>query len=181
MTNTQSLLPINTLEYERDLETVSKRISDVPTNIRDSWDADNCPVDLLPWLAWSLSIDTWKSYWPEHVKRARIKSAMQVQRKKGTKRSVREVAQSFGAESSLTEWFEQSPMGPPHSFKVLLNVNELGAQTQAFTSDIVQELARVKPARSYFEVQQGVTINGDLALTGAVRVAKFVRLEVSDQ
>lgn len=176
-----SLLPINATQYERDLESVSTRISDVPTNVRDCWDADNCPTELLPWLAWSLSIDTWKSYWPEHVKRARIKNAIQVQRKKGTRQSVREVAENFGAESSLTEWFEQTPMGPPHSFKVLLNVNELGAQSQEYTNDIVQELSRVKPCRSYFEVQQGVTVSGGLALAGAVRVAKFVRIEVSDQ
>lgn len=176
-----SLLPPNATDLERDLETVSARISDVPVAVRDVWNADNCPTELLPWLAWSLSIDTWKSYWPEHVKRARIKNAIQVQRKKGTKRSVLEVAQSFGAESSLIEWFEQTPMGPPHSFKVLLNVNELGAQSQEYTNDIVQELSRVKPCRSYFEVQQGVTVNGDLALSGALRVAKFLRIEVSDQ
>ncbi|WP_427927445.1 phage tail protein I, partial [Xylella fastidiosa] len=27
---------------------------------------------LLPWLAWSLSVDTWRSTWPVHIKRARI-------------------------------------------------------------------------------------------------------------
>ncbi|NVK42106.1 MAG: phage tail protein I [Oceanospirillaceae bacterium] len=176
-----SLLPPNATDLERDLETVSARISNVPVNVRDIWNADNCPAELLPWLAWSLSIDTWRTYWPEHVKRARIKSAIQVQRKKGTKRSVLEVAQSFGAESSLSEWFEQTPMGPPHSFKILLNVNELGAQTQEYTSDIVQEISRVKPCRSYFEVQQGLTVSGSLALSGAIRVAKFIRIEVDDQ
>ncbi|MGR6871244.1 phage tail protein I [Pseudomonas sp. HK3] len=176
-----SLLPINTNQFERDLENVSTRISDVPVNIRDSWNADTCPADLLPWLAWSFSIDSWKAYWPEHVKRSRVREAIKVQRKKGTKQSVRKVVESFGAELELKEWFEQTPMGPPHSFKVLLNVNELGAQTQAFTNDIVQELSRVKPTRSFFEVQQGVTTNGELALAGAVRVTKFVRLEVNDQ
>lgn len=176
-----SLLPPNATQYERDLETVSSQIETVPVQIRDVWNADDCPVDLLPWLAWAMSIDSWKSYWPEHVKRGRIRDAVQVQKEKGTRKSVTKVVQSFGAELELKEWFEQTPVGAPHSFNVLLNVNDMGAQTAEFTSDIVQEIKRVKSTRSYFEVQQGITVAGDLALHGQIRIAKFIRLGATDQ
>ncbi len=176
-----SLLPPNSTPLERDLETVSSRLSNVPVNIRDTWNPDTCPVDLLPWLAWSMSLDSWKSYWPEHVKRARIKNAVEIQRRKGTRGSVRKVVESFGAELEFQEWFEQTPMGAPHSFNVYLNVNQLGAQTAEFTTDIVNEISRVKSARSYFEVRQGVTATSQMGIQGGVRIAKFVRAKVTDQ
>jgi phage tail P2-like protein len=175
-----SLLPINASQFERDLETVSSRIDSLPIDIRDSWNADTCPIDLLPWLAWAFSIDSWKTYWPEHVKRSRVRDALAIQRKKGTRGSVRQVVKSFGAELEFKEWFEQTPIGPPHSFNVLLNVNDMGPQTNLFTTDIVQEVSRTKSVSSYFEVQQGVTVTGSLALIGQLRIVKYLRIGVTD-
>ncbi len=175
-----SILPPNSTALELDLERVCAGIEDIPVLIRDVWNADTCPADLLPWLAWSLSIDSWKSYWPEHIKRGRIKTAITIQRKKGTRQSVSDVVRSFGGELELKEWFEQTPLGAPHSFNVLLNVNQMGALTGQFTSDIVQEIQRVKATRSYFEVRQGLNVAGDIALNGQIRIVKFLRLEVSD-
>ncbi len=174
-----SILPPNSTPLELDLETVCAGIENIPVPIRDIWSADTCPADLLPWLAWSLSIDSWKSYWPEHVKRGIINTAITIQRKKGTRQAVGDVVRSFGGELELKEWFEQTPHGAPHSFNVLLNVNQMGAQTGQFTSDIVQEIQRVKTARSYFEVQQGLSVAGYIAFSGQIRIAKFIRLEVS--
>ncbi|ENH2777245.1 phage tail protein I, partial [Escherichia coli] len=34
---------------------------------------DLCPVGLLPWLAWEMSVDTWNDTWSEEKKRAAIK------------------------------------------------------------------------------------------------------------
>ena len=50
---TDSLLPINATQLERDLESSLERASDLPVPIKDVWNADQCPEHLLPWLAWS--------------------------------------------------------------------------------------------------------------------------------
>lgn len=98
MNNTASLLPPNATDKERTLEQITARIDDVPTPIRDLWNPDTCPVELLPWLAWAFSIDEWDNQWPEEDKRESIKNAPMIHRHKGTPDSVRRVLRSAGYE-----------------------------------------------------------------------------------
>jgi len=175
-----TLLPPNYTDLERDLEQVCTRISDVPVPVRDVWNAATCPTALLPFLAWALSIESWKSYWPEDIKRARIANAIAIQKHKGSRKSVYDVVKSFGALVQLEEWYEQIPMGAPHSFNVALDLNQMGAQAAAVTRDIIQEVKRVKAVRSYFELQQRVRFSGGIGVHGRVRIAKLVRLSASE-
>ncbi|HHA2458269.1 TPA: phage tail protein I, partial [Stenotrophomonas maltophilia] len=69
-----NLLPTNATHAERALaRAIVAR--PLPVDITALWDADRCPTALLPWLAWALSVDEWKAYWPEAVKRARVRTA----------------------------------------------------------------------------------------------------------
>jgi hypothetical protein len=52
--------------------------------IRAVWSPDDCPLDLLPWLAWGLSLDNWSTDWPESIKRERVRKAIAIARRKGT-------------------------------------------------------------------------------------------------
>lgn len=94
-----SLLPPNSTPLERALEGASQRLDAVPVPIDTLWSAGRCPAPLLPWLAWSLSVDTWEADWPETVKRAVIAASFRVHQRKGTVASVREAlaAAGFGA------------------------------------------------------------------------------------
>ena len=83
---------------------------------------DTIPLALLPWLAWHLGIDAWKDYWPEQVKRARVKAAISIARKNGTAAAVREVVAAFGGNIALREWFQMTPHGKPGTFDVVLTV-----------------------------------------------------------
>lgn len=71
-----TLLPPNATKAERAMEAVPARIDDIPASFRDLWNPRTCPINLLPWLAWAVSMDSWDASWPEHTKRARI-AAMQ--------------------------------------------------------------------------------------------------------
>lgn len=96
---TDTLLPPNATVAERALEGATSRISDVPVKVRESWDPDTCPVDLLPWLAWTYSVDEWDPAWSEDVKRAVIRTSYAQHRIKGTVGSVKSAlaAAGFGA------------------------------------------------------------------------------------
>ena len=96
-----SLLPPNATALEQRLAQVLGTVDDIPVPLRTLWNADTCPLALLPWLAWQLSIDAWKSYWPESVKRERVRQALAIQRRKGTVESVRSVVESFGGSAHL--------------------------------------------------------------------------------
>jgi phage tail P2-like protein len=77
--------------------------------IRDVWSPDDCPLDLLPWLAWGLSLDNWSTDWPESIKRERVRKAIAIARRKGTAESVRSVVASFGGSVAIREWWQSEP------------------------------------------------------------------------
>ena len=177
--NNGSLLPGNSTAGERALEKATARIGDVPAPLRDLWNPDTCPENLLPWLAWALSIDAWKSYWPVSVKRARIKAAIAIQRSKGTAQSVRTVVGAFGGAVILREWWQQTPAGIPHTFEMVLNLTGEGGETASaqFVDDVISEVQRTKPVRSHFTFTQGVQANGGVGVVAAARPAVYRRLQ----
>lgn len=172
----KSLLPPKATPLERAIEDVSARLGSVPSPIGELWDPEKCPVEYLPWLAWSLSLDAWKPYWPESVKRQRIKDAIQIQLRKGTARSVRDVVESFGSAIALREWFQKDPIGIPHSFDVVLTLGAGVPNTAKFQEDIVDEIIKAKPARSQFTLTAGLAANGGIGIAGGARPFTYRRI-----
>lgn len=176
------LLPPSASNVETALSETCQRINDIPTPLRDLWNPDTCPENLLPWLAWAMGIDTWKSYWPLSVKREIIKNAVTIKRQKGTVKSVRDVAAAFGASVALRENWQQTPPGAPHGFDIAINVNDPNGQavTAEFIEDIISEIGRTKPARSFFTVTSGIDAAATLNITATARPVLMVRLLLSD-
>jgi phage tail P2-like protein len=92
----EDLLPPNSTKAERALAGVSARIDAIPVPIDTLWDADRCPAALLPWLAWSLSVDVWRDDWTEARKRTAIRSALPRHRTKGSFGAVRRALADLG-------------------------------------------------------------------------------------
>lgn len=85
-----SLLPVsNTGPAELAIEQTGARIEDFPDAIRPLWNADTCPAELLPWLAWTLSVDIWSPLWTEETKRNVLRASVEVHRRKGTVGAIR--------------------------------------------------------------------------------------------
>lgn len=85
---TNGLLPPNSTKLERALENVSARISNIPVPLANIWNADTCPLGVLPWLASALSVDDWDENWSEDMRRATVAAALEIQRHKGTVNAV---------------------------------------------------------------------------------------------
>jgi phage tail P2-like protein len=90
-----ALLPSNQTKLEAALAAVMVPRVD-PDILRTLWDADRCPADWLPWLAWALAVDGWELVESEQAKRGLIKGSLALHRKKGTPWSVREVIRRLG-------------------------------------------------------------------------------------
>ena len=84
-----TLLPPNATPLERALEADGAQLGDIPVPIDTLWIPETCPAALLPWLAYSVSVDLWNPDWPESVKRQVIAAAFDVHRIKGTLGAVR--------------------------------------------------------------------------------------------
>ncbi|HEY0626687.1 MAG TPA: phage tail protein I [Allosphingosinicella sp.] len=173
------LLPPNATSLERAIEDSTARLADLPVPLRRLWDPVTCPEELLPYLAWALSIDTWSSSWPIGIRRARVAAAIAIQRRKGTASSVREVIESFGGSVALREWWQQDPPGDPHTFSLVLNFGNGEAVPAEYVDQVIQEVARTKPARAHFTFTQGLQASGRIGLIGAARAMAFLRLQAA--
>jgi len=171
------LLPPRATQLELALEQVANSLLDFPTPVRDVWSPDDCPIELLPWLAWGLSLDNWSSDWPEAIKRERVRRAIPIARRKGTAESVRAVVASFGGSVAIREWWQTAPKGVPHTFSLVLNLENDGAPASAaFVDQVIAEVSRAKPVRSHFTFTQGISTRAGVGLVAAVRPAIYARL-----
>jgi len=173
-----TLLPPNATPLERALEAATARLSDVPTPIEPLWNPDTCPVELLPYLAWALSIDIWSPEWPEAVKRERIRRAIPIQRWKGTISSVRAVVAALGGAIALREWWETDPAGDPHTFSLILSLANVagGAPSADYVDQVIADITRTKPVRSHFTFTQSLDFAGAVGLIAVARPATYARL-----
>ncbi|VXC79810.1 phage tail protein I [Sphingomonas sp. 8AM] len=173
-----TLLPPNSTPVERSIEASVARISDVPVPLRQLVNPDTCPPGQLPFLAWALSIDTWDSDWPDTIKRARVRSAISIQRRKGTAASLREVVASFGGAVAVREWWQLTPPGPAHTFSLVVSLDGIvrPEASAAYADAVISEVARTKPARSHFTFSQALSTAGALGFVAAARPAVHARL-----
>lgn len=117
-----SLLPHNATALEHKLAQVGARATDLPIILRSLWNPETCPLNLLPWLAWAWSVDDWDDSWTERQKRDTVAAALAVQRIKGTIGAVKRALGALGMPVRIQEWFAQTPVGQPYTFRLLLDV-----------------------------------------------------------
>lgn len=174
MSDLPSLLPPNAQKVEYHLEQLSARLEGVADPVQGLWDAATCPEHLLPYLAWSFSIDNWEIEWDAREKRALLADAIRIHRQKGTLGSVKRALGAIGFHLEIQEWFQYG--GTPHTFRIDAYHSDLqraGLSADAETLERVRRyILNVKPARSHFDLRVGVTVP---ALSG-FRAGARVRL-----
>ncbi|WP_316347597.1 phage tail protein I [Desulfuromonas acetoxidans] len=147
-----SLLPANATSLERDLETVTARVADIPIVVGTLWNPQTCPASLLPWLAWALSVDDWQSDWPEATKRAVLAESLLIHCRKGTPWAVERALIAAGApNATVLDWYRyEAGPGEPYHFKVVVDVEgtEVTAETE---SRLLQTINRAKNVRSVLD------------------------------
>ncbi|WP_312466369.1 phage tail protein I [Atlantibacter hermannii] len=155
-----SLLPPGSSALERRLAEACGDISTVPVSLRELWNPDTCPEHLLPWLAWSFSVDRWDEAWPVAVKRQVVRDAYFIHRQKGTIAAVRRVVEPFGFLIRVIEWWQSGET--PGTFRL-----DIGVQDQGITEETYQELERlIAGAKPVSRHLVGLSIN--LQTSGSV-------------
>ncbi|POA44755.1 phage tail protein I [Pseudomonas sp. MPR-ANC1] len=132
----KSLLPLNSTQLERAMEAAFFEKTIVP--LRDLYNADTCPVHLLPHLAWAWSVDRWDYRWTEATKRAAIRASYYIHKHKGTIGALRRVVEPLGYLIEIVEWFQTLPEGMPGTFALKVGVLDTG-----ITEEMYQELERL--------------------------------------
>lgn len=161
------LLPPNQTPLEAGLS-LSMQTQVNPDVIRSLPNPMTCPIALLPYLAWALSVDEWDNQWSEHVKRQVVADSVQVHRIKGTLRSVKQAIETLDLSASIKEWWQESPTAPAHTFKVRLHTNTYGI-TAKQCNDAEAQIRAAKPVRSQFTLLLDVTAQANLYVALAIQ------------
>lgn len=132
------LLPPSATAQERALSEATSRLSDVPLLVRESWDPDTCPAELLPWLAWAFSVDEWDTTWTEQEKREVIKSSLDVHKHKGTIGALDRALKPLGYLIEVVEWWETTPKGEPYTFSIVM-----GTGTKPVSEELYDKAERI--------------------------------------
>jgi len=156
-----NLLPPNANAQEQALDDVIERIGTIPVDIVKTWNAQTCPDELLPWLAWALSIDEWDATWSITQQRAMIEASYEIHSHKGTPYSIRRALTALGFDNVIImegEWkFHNGAITHDGTYKhggdsywplfdVILNIFE--TPDSAMILKIRDRIDRYKNARS---------------------------------
>lgn len=133
-----NLLPPNATPQEVALAGTTERIDAIPVRSRQMWNAQTCPADLLPWLAWALSVDEWNADWSEQQKRDTIAASFVIHSTKGTLAAVKASLAALGYDSTVIEWFQQPNDLEPYTFTV-----DIDAALAPVSGDIFAESTRL--------------------------------------
>ena len=125
-----SLLPLSSTQLERAIEAAMAEKTEIP--LRTLFNPDTCPAHLLPWLAWTWSVDRWDTRWTEAVKRSAIRSAFYVHAHKGTIGALRRVVEPLGYLIEVLEWWETKPEGVPGTFALKVGLLDTGITEEAY-------------------------------------------------
>lgn len=161
------LLPYNATEQEHALAETTARMSYVPVVVREVWNPDTCPPNVLPWLAWAFSVDDWDTNWTDEQKRQVIKQSVYSQRIKGTIGAVKRQLAALGYEIQILEWFQQDPEGIPYTFDVYITANQYPLTQEDFKK-ILQVIDTNKNLRSHMSKTQLIVSSEDKTTVGIV-------------
>lgn len=138
----KSLLPPSVSNFMRSAEAGTQRVTNIPVDLRKLWTPDECPLALLPYLAWALSVDRWDKNWSEQVKRQVIKSAWVIHRQKATIAALYRAVEPLGYVIKVTEWWEVDD--PPGTFRMDIGVLESGISEEMYF-ELERLIADAKP------------------------------------
>lgn len=177
---TNSLLPPNTTALDRAAEAVIVgHLAAIDQPHRALWNPDTCPLELLPWLAWQLSVDEWSESWPQERKRNAIKQSIALHRKRGTPWAVRQAVQRVGVEN--VQLAERITGAHWAEFDLVFDVREMPLTEETIARAIAQVNA-YKAARSHLRrltlsLSQRVTVARNTFCVGVEHVTVYPRIK----
>lgn len=121
----------------------------------------------LDHLAKQYDVTVWRDSWTVDVKRSVLKTAISEKRKKGTVAAVKDALASISSAASIVEWWQETPKGTPHTFKIYATQAKVeGVIPSEMQEDLIALIDDAKPLRSHYnfivqqQAQSGVNICG---------------------
>ena len=167
----------------RALETLAGGLADLSINGTVLYDFDHVTQSALIHLAEQFNV-LGDAGWdfaefcaaPENSKRVLLKEALALHRFKGTRYAVQRVLDLMHVTARITEWWEQTPQGMPHTFLVDLLLTDASQEQPVLTPERAIAVLRMvrfwKPARSQFRARVDVRLRAVTRSGCVVRIAQ---------
>ncbi|ENN6810711.1 phage tail protein I [Vibrio fluvialis] len=147
-----SKLPPSASKMERVMEQVFwEELALIERDIHNFYDPYQCRVDLLPYLAWEMSVDYWDENWSEQTKRDVIAASNPIHTTKGTRYALDKSIESIRDDGlSVTEWFDDEANLAPGFFRVNLEARNSDIDENT-VPQIYTAVNNAKNTRSHLE------------------------------
>lgn len=177
MNTVKTLLPSGTTQLEN---IAAKCLQDAVKNRIDFKNLINphkCPVNLLPYLAWALSVDYWEDYWSEQQKRQAIMASFKEHQRKGTIGAIKRIVESLGYNLKIKEWFDDKQQRQAGTFRVFVELKEQGIGEKIYP-ELERLIEDAKPvSRHITELAILVTLKGEANIFGAVHSGEIITIK----
>lgn len=170
---TNHLLPTGSTDLEKRAAECLQQAVENPILIADLINPDRCPERLLPYLAWTLSVDKWDENWSEEVKRIAIKNSFLIHKQKGTITALRRVVEPIGYLVEIKEWWQETPQGTAGTFKLTIEVSETGLNAQT-GEELNRLIDDVKPVSRHYTLAISITPTGDMRCFGTAQLGEII-------
>lgn len=170
------LLPPKSTRLERALAECCADIERVDIPLRQLWNPDTCPVHLLPYLAWALSVDRWDDTWSEAAKRQAVRDSFLVHKQKGTIAALRRIVEPLGYIIRIVEWWETDPPGERGTFTFSLELED-SAISEEIYAEVDRLISDAKPVSRHIRGSAlSRTISGSVYIASAIASGETVTI-----
>ncbi len=120
-------------------------------------------------LAKQWHVLVWRDSWDDATKRSVLRSTIQSLRILGTKAAIVNVLSGLNGRAELTEWYEMSPQGAPHTCKIDV-YQEVGLISEEKFSDLVRMIDQAKPVRAQYELKAVQPLSAETDFSASYRL-----------
>ena len=156
------------------LQDVSKKV-DIPSiYIR----IDTLTSEQLDHMAAAWDASVWRQSWPIQIKRNVLNNVILEKRKRGTLGAVKKAIETIASFTDLTEWWQETPKGTPHTFKVIASLNNYeGVLESDLQEDLFGLIDDAKPVRSHYDFILQKRYTGEIGAIGLYRKLAYARVK----
>lgn len=156
------------------LQEVSKKV-DIPSIYLRLGELTSEQLDHMA-AAWDASV--WRQSWPINIKRSVLNNVILEKKKRGTLGAVKKAIETIGSYTSITEWWQETPKGTPHTFKVIASLNNYeGVLESDLQEDLFGLIDDAKPVRSHYEFILQKRFAGQIGAIGLYRKLAYARVK----
>lgn len=156
------------------LQDVSKKV-DIPSIYLR---LDSLTSEQLDHMAAAWDASVWRQSWPIQIKRSVLNNVILEKRKRGTLGAVKKAIETIGSYTNITEWWQETPKGTPHTFKVIASLNNYeGVLESDLQEDLFGLIDDAKPVRSHYDFILQKRYSGEIGVIGLYRDLAYARVK----